>query len=296
MLFVVEQSINGLQLGVTLFLVAAGLTLVFGVMNVANMAHGSFYMVGAYVFRSAVSCSGSYVLAMLVATTVTCLIGLALELAIMRRLYGRSLLDQVIVTFGVILVVNGIVAVIWGVSSPPLRLPEWISGSVNLGGLVYPTVRLSIILIGLACALLLYILVSRTRTGMLIRAGATNRAFLPALGVNISLLYSAMFAMGAALAGIAGAATSPITAVRIGMGETILVPVLVVLVIGGMGSVRGAFLAALVIGIADTFGRVYLPNLFSLGFAPDVAASAGASVSAELIFMIMLSVLLTRRV
>ena len=295
MQFLLEQTINSLQLGVTLFLVAAGLTLVFGVMNVANMAHGSFYMLGAYVFRSATSATGSYLAGVLSAALVAGLLGLLLEIVIIRRLYSRSLLEQVIVTFGVILVSNSLVATLWGVSSPPLRLPEWISGSVEIGPIVYPTVRLAIIVIGLTCAVGLWLLVTRTRAGMLIRAGATNRRFLPALGVNIGLLYTAMFAMGAALAGIAGAATSPITAVRVGMGEAILVPVLVVLVIGGMGSVRGAFLAALAVGSADTFGRVYLPRLLRLAFEPDTAASAGASAASVLMFVLMLLVLLSRR-
>ena len=297
MQFILEQSINALQMGVTLFLVASGLTLVFGVMNIANMAHGSFYMLGAYSFRSVVSETGSYGLGLLAAATAGALVGALVEISIIRRLYGRSLLDQVIATFGLILVANAAVAVVWGVNSPPLKLPAWISHSVEITqGFSYPATRLAILVVGLVCALALFLVISKTRIGMLVRAGATHREFLPAFGVNIQSLYTAMFAGGAALAAIAGAVTSPVTPVQIGMGETILVPVLIVLVIGGMGSIRGALVAALLVAFADTFGRVYLPRVAGLMFSTDTAASVGASAAALSIFALMIGILLMRKV
>ena len=296
MQFVLEQCINALQMGITLFLVASGLTLVFGVMNVANMAHGSFYMLGAYLFRTTVSHSGSYALGLMVAAIVAGSLGAAMEIIFIRRLYHRSLLDQVIVTFGLVLAANGLVAILWGVSSPPLRLPDWVSGSVQItDNLAYPTVRIAILAVGSICGLALYAVVSKTRIGMLVRAGSTHRELLPAFGVDVKKLYTGMFSAGAVLAAIAGAVSSPIIPVQVGMGETIMVPVLIVLVIGGMGSIRGAFIAALLVGLVDTFGRVYLPRLAAAILTPETAAAVGASGAALTVFVLMIGALLGRR-
>lgn len=295
MQFLFEQSVNALQVGISLFLVASGLTLVFGVMNVANMAHGSFYMLGAYVFRTAVASAGSYGLGLLSAVAAGILAGIVLEVVVMRRLYGRTLLEQVIATFGVIIVSNAAVAAVWGLSSPSARLPDWISQSVVITDeLSYPATRLAVLVTGAVTAVALYFVITKTRIGMLIRAGSTHREFLPAFGVNARMLNTSMFAGGAALAALAGAVTSPLIPVQIGMGETILVPVLIVLVIGGMGSIRGAFFASLLVGFVDTFGRVYMPRLAGTVLSSEMAASVGASLAALSIFALMVVILLSR--
>jgi branched-chain amino acid transport system permease protein len=256
----VEQSLNGVQLGVMLFLMAAGLTLVFGIMNLINLAHGSFYMVGAFVAAAVFQFTGSFVVALLVAVPVTAAVGALVEWAVLRRFYQRTHLDQVLVTFGLILVFNDLVRMIWGVVPVPLAPPTALSGSVRLfAGVDYPAFRLAILAVGALVALGLYVVVAHTRVGMWIRAGASNRAMASALGVDVGLVFSMVFAAGAALAGLAGLMAGPITAVQVGMGEPILVLALVVTVIGGIGSIRGAFVAALVIGVGDTFGRVLLP-------------------------------------
>lgn len=295
MQFFLEQSVNALQVGISLFLVASGLTLVFGVMNVANMAHGSFYMLGAYVFRTAVASTGSYGLGLLSAILAGILAGIILEVVIIRRLYGRTLLEQVIATFGVIIVSNAAVALVWGLSAPTARLPDWISQSVAITDeLSYPATRLAVLAVGTVTAIALYFIITKTRIGMLIRAGSTHREFLPAFGVNAQLLNTGMFAGGAALAAMAGAVTSPLIPVQIGMGEAILVPVLIVLVIGGMGSIRGAFFASILVGFVDTFGRVYMPRLAGTVLSSEMAASVGASLAALSIFALMVVILLSR--
>jgi len=256
----VEQSLNGVQLGVMLFLMAAGLTLVFGIMNLINLAHGSFYMVGAFFASTLLPYVHSFLLAALFALPATALVGALTEWAVLRRFYGRSHLDQVLVTFGLILVFNDIVRYVWGVVPVPLAPPAALAGSVHLfEGVDYPAFRLVILLVGALVAVGLYFVVSHTRIGMWIRAGASNRSMASALGVDVELVFSLVFAAGAALAGLAGLMAGPLTAVQVGMGEPILVLALVVTVIGGIGSIRGAFFAALIIGVGDTFGRVLLP-------------------------------------
>jgi branched-chain amino acid transport system permease protein len=256
----IEQLLNGVQFGVMLFLMAAGLTLVFGIMNMINLAHGSLYMAGAFMAAALVPWTGSFVLAVLIAVPLTGLLGAVLEFAFLRRFYARTHLDQVLVTFGLILVLNEVTRLIFGSIPVPLPLPAYLSGSVELFQDVhYPTYRLAILAVGAIVAIGLYVVVVHTRAGMWVRAGASNRPMASALGVNVQLVFSLVFAVGAALAGLAGIMAGPIFAVQIGMGEPILILAFVVTTIGGIGSIRGAFLAALLIGIVDTFGRVLLP-------------------------------------
>lgn len=260
MLFYLEQTLNGLQLGVMLFLMAAGLTLVFGIMNLINLAHGSLYMLGAYFAATMLTHTGSVILALLAATLFTALCGYVLEVVLFRTLYRRDPLDQVLCTFGLILFLNELVRIIWGAVALPMNLPGFLAGDVQLmQGFTYPAFRLVIILAGLLVAVFLYVLITRTRLGMQIRAGASDRTMVGALGVNIRSLYSYVFALGAALAGLAGFMAGPILAVQVGMGDSVLVLALVVIVIGGVGSVRGAFISALMLGLVDTFSRVFLP-------------------------------------
>ena len=256
----VEQSLNGVQLGVQLFLMSAGLTLVFGIMNLINLAHGSLYMAGAFFAATFFKVTGSFVLALALAIPATAVLGIIVEIVVLRRFYARSHLDQVLVTFGLILVFNDLVRMGWGVVPVPMAVPDLLSGSVTiLEGVQYPAFRLAILGVGLVVALGLYIVVVHTRIGMWIRAGASNRPMASALGVDVQLVFALVFAAGAALAGLAGMMAGPITAVQVGMGEPILILALVVTVIGGIGSIRGAFVAALMIGVVDTFGRVLLP-------------------------------------
>jgi branched-chain amino acid transport system permease protein len=257
---IVEQLLNGIQFGVMLFLMAAGLTLVFGIMNMINLAHGSLYMAGAFIAAALIPWTGSFVLAVLIAVPLTGLLGAVLEVGLLRRFYARTHLDQVLVTFGLILVLNEITRLIWGPVPVPMPLPAFLSGSVELfEGVHYPTFRLAILIVGAIVAVGLYVVVVHTRAGMWVRAGASNRPMASALGVDVQFVFSLVFAIGAALAGLAGIMAGPVFAVQIGMGEPILILAFVVTTIGGIGSIRGAFLAALLIGVVDTFGRVLLP-------------------------------------
>jgi branched-chain amino acid transport system permease protein len=258
-LFII-QILNGLQLGVMLFLMSAGLTLVFGIMNLINLAHGSLYMLGAYLAASIQQFTGSFVLGILGALPLVMAAGVVMEVLVLRRLYNRDHLDQVLATFALILFFNELVRIVWGPQAYFMALPEALSGTVQiLPGMPYPAYRLAIVVTGLLVAAGLYALITRTRLGMLIRAGAGNREMVGALGINIKLLFTLVFGLGAVLAGFAGMMAGPILSVEIGMGEPILILAFVVIVIGGIGSVRGAFIAALLIGIADTFGRILLP-------------------------------------
>ncbi|RMF91502.1 MAG: branched-chain amino acid ABC transporter permease [Nitrospinota bacterium] len=259
-ILLITQGLNGLQLGVMLFLMAAGLTLIFGIMNLINLAHGSLYMIGAYLAATLQRYTGSFLLAVLLAIPATILIGMLVEVIALRTLYARDHLDQVLATFALILFFNELVRIIWGPQAYFMALPAALSGHVTvLPGVPYPTYRLLIVVVGLGVAAFLYLLITRTRLGMLIRAGASNREMVNALGVNIQLLYTLLFGLGAALAGLAGMMAGPILSVEVGMGESILILTFVVIVIGGIGSIRGAFIAALLVGVADTFGRILLP-------------------------------------
>ncbi len=289
------QALNGLQLGVMLFLMAAGLTLVFGIMNLVNLAHGSLYMLGAYFAAAFQQWTGSFALAALLALPATALVGLVVELVVLRGLYGRDHLDQVLATFGLILFFNELVRVVWGKAALFMALPAGLAGHVPLlPGVRYPAYRLLIVTVGLAVAVFLYVLISRTRLGMLIRAGASNRTMVAALGVDIGRLYTGVFALGAALAGLAGLMAGPILSVESGMGEPILILTFVVIVIGGIGSIRGAFVAAVLVGLVDTIGRAFLPPLLATALGPQAANQAGPALASMLIYVLMAGVLAVR--
>ena len=294
-LLVLEQCLNGLQFGVMLFLMAAGLTLVFGIMNLVNLAHGSFYMVGAYLATYFYAATGSYLLGVLLGLSGTLIVGVAVELVALRTLYERDHLDQVLATFGLILFFNEAVAIVWGRTALFTTVPPALAGHLTLlPGLRYPAYRAVIILVGLAVALLLYVVVSRTRVGMLIRAGASNRTMVAALGVNVRLLYTLVFGFGAALAALGGLMAGPIYTVQPGMGDDILIQVLVVIVIGGIGSIRGALVGAVVVGMVDTLGRAFLKPMLSGVIGPSAANDAGPALASMLIYILMAAVLCFR--
>ena len=291
----IVQTLNGLQLGVLLFLIAAGLTLVFGVMNFINLAHGVQYMLGAYFAVMFYGTTGSFFLALLFALLASLTFGLILEFAVFRHLYERGHLDQVIATFGIILFLNQAVKYVWGAAPLSLPIPELFWGSVVLmPSLIYPIWRLVIIATGLAVALLLYILVNHTRFGMLVRAGANNAPMVSALGVNIRRLFMIVFGFGTMLAGFAGIMIAPILSVQPGMGDTILILAFVVIVIGGIGSIRGAFIAALLIGLGDTLGRSFSVDILRLIMAPSPAQVVGPAIASMLIYLMMALVLYFR--
>jgi branched-chain amino acid transport system permease protein len=295
MLLFLEQCLNGLQFGLLLFLLAAGLTLVFGIMDLVNLAHGSLYMLGAYFAATFVAWTENFVVGALIALAATLLVGMAVEVVALRRLYGRDHLDHVLGTFGLILFFNELVRMIWGPAGLSLPLPIWLIYPVEiLPGLFYPTYRIAIIVTALMVALFLYILVMRTRLGMLIRAGASNREMTGALGININLLYTLVFGLGAAMAGLAGLMQAPILTVQIGMGENILILAFVVIIIGGIGSVRGAFIAAVMVGLIDTIGRAFLPDLLRLILSSRGASTVAPAMSSMMIYLLMAIVLVLR--
>jgi branched-chain amino acid transport system permease protein len=263
-LLFLEQVLNGLQLGVTLFLMAAGLTLVFGIMNMVNLAHGSLFMMGAYYCATLVPLTGSFLLSAIIALIGAAATGIAVELLALRTLYSRDHLDQVLATFGLILFFNELVKILWGPIAIFMGVLAALAGDVEIiPGVPYPAYRLVVLGIGILVAAFLWWLITRTRLGMLIRAGASNREMVGALGVDIKLLYTLVFGLGAALAGLAGLMSGPLYVVEIGMGDGMLIKTFVVIVIGGIGSIRGAFIAAVLVGIVDTFGRV-LPAMAGL--------------------------------
>jgi branched-chain amino acid transport system permease protein len=295
MLYFIEQCLNGVQLGMLLFLLAAGLTLVFGIMDLVNLAHGSLYMIGAYFAATFAALTGSFVLGAVLALLATLVVGMAVEVIAMRRLYGRDHLDHVLGTFGLILFFNELVRLIWGPAGMTLPLPSQMLTAVQvLPGVYYPVYRVVIIATTLVVALLLYALVMRTRIGMLIRAGASNREMVGALGINIKLLYTLVFGLGAALAGFAGLMQAPILTVQIGMGENILILAFVVIIIGGIGSIRGAFVASIIVGLIDAIGRAFIPDLLRLFLSTNAASSLGPSLSSMMIYMLMAAILVFR--
>src|SRR5476651_1754030 len=294
-MLLLEQLLNGLQFGLLLFLLAAGLTLVFGIMDLVNLAHGSLYMLGAYFAATFAALTGSFVLGAVLALAAAFVSGIALEVIAIRPLYGRSHLDHVLGTFGLILFFNELVRLIWGPAGMTLSLPsEMLTAVQVLPGVYYPVYRLVIIVTTLIVALLLYVLVMRTRIGMLIRAGASNREMVGALGINIKLLYTLVFGLGAALAGLAGIMQAPILTAQIGMGENILILAFVIIVIGGIGSIRGAFLAAIFVGMIDTLGRAFLPELLRMVLSSSAASTAAPALSSMLIYLLMAIVLVVR--
>jgi branched-chain amino acid transport system permease protein len=291
-ILVLEQSLNGLQFGLMLFLLAAGLTLVFGIMDMINLAHGSLYMIGAYLIASIALASGSFWLGLALGITATAAIGALLELTVLRRLYQRDHLSQVLGTFAILLMSNEAVRWIWGSQPIELNPPAALVGPVELlPGFSYPAYRLFIIAVGLAAAGLLYLLVTRTRLGMQVRAGASNRKMALAMGVDVRRLFTLVFSIGAGLCALAGGMLGPLLAVQVGMGERILILAFVVIVIGGIGSIRGALLGALLVGVVDTAGRTLIPYVFERVLGPELAASLGPAVAAILIYVLMAAVL-----
>ena len=295
MLLFIEQLLNGLQLGIMLFLMSAGLTLVFGIMQVINLAHGSFYMIGAYVGATVTARTGSFLLGVLAALPAAALTGMTVEALVLRRLYQKDHLDQVLATFGLIMFFNELTRIVWGRQPLFMDVPTWLSGSIELiPGVPYPSYRIAVIAVGIAVGVLLYLLFTRTRLGMQIRAGASNREMAGALGVNIRLLYTLVFGLGTLLAGLAGVMAGPILAVESGMGESILILTFVVIVIGGIGSIRGALLGALLVGLVDTLGRAFLPLLLRLFLTPAYADGVAASLASMSVYLLMAAILVCR--
>jgi branched-chain amino acid transport system permease protein len=288
---VVTQLLNGLQVGVLLFLLAAGLTLVFGIMDFVNLAHGSLYMLGAYFAAAATSASGSFAVGVIAAIAGTIAVGILVDRIVLSGLYSRSHLDQVLATFGLVLFFNELVIIFWGNSPLYAEVPPALSGTVSILGINYPAYRFAIIATGLAVAVFLWWLINQTRIGMLIRAGATDAPIVSALGVNIRLLNTAVFGLGAGLAGLAGVMMAPIFSVQSGMGDSVLIQTLVVIIVGGIGSIRGAFLAALIIGVFDTLGRAFLPVWMTAVMDPRLAQAAGPAIASMLIYLLMAVVL-----
>ena len=289
------QLLNGAQLGVLLFLIAAGLTLIFGIMDFINLAHGVLYMVGAYVMASFAMLTGSFWLALGLTVPAMLICGLLLEFTVFRALYARSHLDQVLATFGLVLVISEGVKILWGSAPLTVPMPDLLSGSVGLiGPLKYPVYRLAILVVGLVSALGLYVLITQTRIGMLLRAGASNREMVSALGVNVGRLFAMVFAFGAMLAGLAGAIVAPILSVDTGMGESVLILAFVVIVIGGIGSIRGAFMGALLVGVVDTMGRSFGPIVLRMIMEPAAAGQLGRTLAPMLVYILMAAILFAR--
>ena len=289
-----EQSLNGLQFGLMLFLLASGLTLVFGIMDMINLAHGALYMVGAFLAAWLVNITQSFLWGVLLAVPLTAVFGMVLESTLLRTLYRRDHMSQVLATFALILIINEAVRMIWG-TDLALSAPAALSGPVELlPGLMYPSYRLVIIGVGLALALFLYLVVTQTRMGAWVRAGASNRDMAMAMGINIQRLFTLVFGLGAAMCAVAGAMLGPLLAVQVGMGESILILAFVVIVIGGIGSIWGAFVGPLLVGFVDTFGRTLLPHLFREIFPPQVAATAGPAAASIMVYLLMAVVLFIR--
>ena len=292
---ILVQILNGLQLGILLFLIAAGLTLVFGVMGFINLAHGVQYMVGAYFAVAYYGLTGNFLLTLVLALATALLLGLVLEFLVFRHLYDRDHLDQVLATFSIILFLNQATTVIWGPAPLIIPTPEFLSGSIPLvDGLLYPVYRLAIIAAGLGVAGLLWFIVTRTRLGMLVRAGASNPDMVSALGVNVRQLFMVVFGFGAMLAGFAGVLAAPIFSVEPGMGDNLLIIAFVVIIVGGIGSIRGSFIAALLIGLVDTLGRSMMTDILKLFMEPSAANQIGPAIASMLIYVLMAAILFFR--
>ena len=291
---VLEQALNGLQFGLMLFLLAAGLTLVFGIMDCINLAHGSLYMVGAYFVAAAAQAADSFWIGLAAGVAGAAVLGLLLELSLFRQLYKRDHLSQVLATFALILIANEAVRMIWGAQPLMLNPPDALAGPVEVGGFFYPAYRLVIIAFGLAVAALLYLLVAKSRVGMWVRAGAANREMTEALGVNVQGLFTAVFVFGAALCALAGGLLGPLLAVQVGMGESVLILAFVVIIIGGIGSIRGALVGSLIVGTVDTLGRALLPTLLRAALPADAAATLGPALASIMIYLLMAAILFFR--
>lgn len=293
-LLLVEQALNGAQFGLMLFLLAAGLTIVFGVMDMINLAHGSLYMVGAFLAAWITMQTGSFWVGLAGSVLLTAAIGMLIEATLLRTLYARDHLSQVLATFALILILNDGIKMLFG-TDLPLSAPAALEGPVELpGGLRYPLWRLLIIGVGLAVAVGLYLLVQKTRVGALVRAGAANREMSMAMGVNVARLFTLVFGLGAALCAVAGALLGPLLAVQVGMGENILILAFVVIVIGGIGSIRGALIGSLLVGAVDTLGRTLLQSVLREALPPQWASAAGPALASVAVYVLMAAVLVWR--
>ena len=285
-----EQILNGIQFGVFLFLISAGMTLVLGIMNVVNLAHGSLYMVGAYVATTMYSLTGNLFFAFVLMVPILLVVGMIVEIVVLRTLYERDHMDQVLATFGLILFFNELVRIVWGVEGLGMNIPESLSGSIDIG-VPYPSYRLLIIAVGILVSVLLYVMITKTRMGMQIRAGASNRSMIGALGINIRILYTVVFGIGAVFAGFAGLMAGPIISIESGMGEEMLIFAFVVIVIGGIGSIRGALVASIVVGVFEIVGRSILPYILLQLVSPDQAQTAGPAMASMLVYILMVVIL-----
>lgn len=295
MFMFIEQALNGLQYSALLFLLSAGLTLIFGIMNVVNLAHGSFYMVGAFCAASAVTITGSFFVGVLAAVFGAAVYGLIVERLIISKLYHRDHLDQVLATLGIIFFTNALVTLVFGRSPPYMDIPPIFSGSVEIiSGLNYPVMRLAFIGAGILVAIGLWYLISRTRIGMLVRAGADDADIVEALGINIRRLFLLVFGLGAFLCGFAGVMSAPLLAIEIGMGERILITTFVVIIVGGVGSVRGALVGSLLVGLTDSLGRAYIPIWMTQVLPPTSANTVSSSLVSASIYILMAIVLLVK--
>ncbi|CUH59781.1 branched-chain amino acid ABC transporter permease [Thalassobacter stenotrophicus] len=295
LILLIEQVLNGLQFGVTLFLMAAGLTLVFGVMGLINLAHGSLFMVGAFAAAAVAGATGSFVLALGAALAAAAAAGALVEVLVIRRLYARDHLDQVLATFALILIFSEGTRWVFGSFPLYLNIPAALSGPISLpGGIEYSTYRLFLIGVGIAVAIGLGLLITRSRLGIQIRAGESDREMIAALGIDISRLYTIVFALGAALAGLAGALVGAIQSVQVGMGEPVLILAFVVIVIGGIGSIKGALVGAVLVGLTDTLGKLLLPGMFALFMPASSAATVGSALASMAIYILMAAVLIWR--
>ena len=295
LVLIAEQILNGLQFGIMLFLMSAGLTLIFGVMGLINLAHGSLYMIGAFVAAAVASATGSFILALVAALSAAALAGAIVEMTIIRKLYNRDHLDQVLATFALILIFSEGTRWVFGSFPLYLDIPAYLQGAVTLpGGIQYPLYRITLIVFGLIIGAGLGLLITKTRIGVQIRAGENDREMVSALGVNISKLYTFVFALGAALAGLAGALVGAIQSVEVGMGEPVLILAFVVIVIGGIGSVKGALIGSILVGLTDTLGGIFLPKLFGLFMDLATATNVGSSIASMSIYILMSIVLVWR--
>lgn len=289
------QLLNGLQLGVLLFLVASGLSLVFGILDFVNLAHGSLYMLGAFICASLTYYFGNFILAVVISLPIIGFIGYLFERFLARYLYERDHLDHVLATFGAILVLDTTAHIIFGAAGMSVPLPEFLQGQIALSkNILIPSFRLVIIIVGLFAAAFLFYIVHKTRLGMLIRAGASNRVMVSALGVDIQMLFAIVFAIGAVMAGLAGMMIAPITEASLGMGSSIIITAFVVIIIGGIGSMKGAFFAALLIGFMDTLGRAYMDDIFGAFFSATTAETLAPALASMLIYVLMAIILFFR--
>lgn len=291
---VLPQLLNGLQYGMLLFLLAAGLTLVLGIMNYVNLVHGSLYMVGAYCGAAGYQATGSFAAAILAAVAGAAAVGFVIEWVVAAKLYRRDHVDHVLASFGLILLLNELARMIWGPQALFMRVPAALSNSIDLWGFQYSSYRFAIVALGIVVVLVSHYLINGTRAGMLVRAGASNASMVNALGVNIKVLNAALFTFGAALAGLAGGVAAPIVSVQLGMGEDILILTLVVIVVGGIGSIRGSFYGALIVGIIDTLGRSFIPLFLRETMSRELSSAAGPAIASMLVYIVMAAILVVR--